>query len=631
MVVEKPVPEFWAWLPWALLNWGLTVVILAMVAVGLGFLGATLRYGPRVAWQKVLRLLRAIPEDLLYTSPRRLWALTRLAVKEAVRRRVVVGFAVFIVVLLFAGWFLDPTSEHPAQLYLSFVLDATGYLVLLMALFLSALSLPSDIRYRTIHTVVTKPVRPTEIVLGRIFGFTLVGTVLLLVMAPISYAFVLRGLAHTHTLSAEDLSPVDAEQTASDAQAKVGYTDRVRGHRHRVQVEPVARRGPTEVVRDHWHEWTVDRSGGETRYRLSGPRGMLQARVPVYGKLRFRDTKGFDIDKGIDVGDEWTYRTYIQGATEAASVWTFQGVTEDRFPEGLPVEMTLGVFRTHKGKIEREVLGALSVRNPRTGLTVEVEIFESKEFSVKQIWIPRKITEFSGAEVIPRRQRLIDGSVDITPPPERMNPELANRDEFDLFEDLVDDGTVEIWLQCLEGGQYFGAAQADLYLRAADAPFVLNFLKGYVGIWLQMVLVIAFGVMFSTLVSAPVALVAQGGVMLLGFFKDFMVQLGRGELIGGGPSEALVRLVKQENLVIQLNPGLGTKLVKMFDTVAELFIRAMAALLPPLSDFSFVAYVADGYNISANLLAVRTLTALAFLIPVALFGYLFLKTREVAQ
>ena len=36
-------------------------------------------------------------------------------------------------------------------------------------------SLPADIKTKTIYTVVTKPVRPGEIVLGRIVGFSLVG------------------------------------------------------------------------------------------------------------------------------------------------------------------------------------------------------------------------------------------------------------------------------------------------------------------------------------------------------------------------------------------------------------------------------------------------------------------------
>ena len=48
-----------------------------------------------------------------------------------------------------------------------------------------------------------------------------------------------------------------------------------------------------------------------------------------------------------------------------------------------------------------------------------------------------------------------------------MDPSLAKKKEYDLFDDLTDNGRMEIWLRCLEPKQYFGAAQADLYLRAA--------------------------------------------------------------------------------------------------------------------------------------------------------------------
>ena len=55
------------------------------------------------------------------------------------------------------------------------MLTATSYLVLLLALIISSLSLPADIKNRTLHTVVTKPVRASEVVLGRIVGFTVGG------------------------------------------------------------------------------------------------------------------------------------------------------------------------------------------------------------------------------------------------------------------------------------------------------------------------------------------------------------------------------------------------------------------------------------------------------------------------
>lgn len=137
------------------------------------------------------------------------------------------------------------------------------------------------------------------------------------------------------------------------------------------------------------------------------------------------------------MGDEDTYRSFIAGSTLAAAIFTFRGITEDAFPEGLPVEMNIGIFRTHKGVIEKGVLGSLSVRNPKTGKKVEVRVFEAKDNIIDVQNIPRQWTH--------------DGK------------------KVDLFQDLVDDGQVEVWLQCVASEQYFGAGPADLYLRAKDA------------------------------------------------------------------------------------------------------------------------------------------------------------------
>lgn len=171
--------------------------------------------------------------------------------------------------------------------------------------------------------------------------------------------------------------------------------------------------------------------------------------------------------------------------------------------------MNIGVFRTYKGNIEKGVLGSLSVRNPN-GLTVETEIFESMEFAIKKIALPRKIVNYSSKQIILRKTPTAKGMV-ISPPSDQYDPKLLKKTEFDLFRDLSDNGRFEVWLRCLEPAQYFGTSQRDLYIRAGDASFELNFVKAYLGIWMQMVLMIAFGVMFSTFLSGPVALTATLG------------------------------------------------------------------------------------------------------------------------
>jgi hypothetical protein len=598
MVVDpKDLITFLEWLPSALLEWVTVVACVAVAATVVGWLLAAILHGPVAATRTTGEVLRNMVIDMVRLSPRRVWALARLAIQESIRRRVVVVFAVFILLLLFAGWYLDPESIDPARLYLDFVLTATGYLVLLLALFLSSQSLPADIKNHTIYTVVTKPVRASEVVLGRIVGFTVVTTFLLLVMGLISYVFVERGLAHTHQLTAADLDAVKG--AGGKAVGFQGRTSRVHGHRHKVMID-ASGKGRVEMEQRHWHSLAVQKKDNETAYELGPEEGMLVARVPVYGKLRFLDRQGQPTEKGINVGDEWTYRSFITGGSLARAIWTFDGVTEDRFPRGLPIEMTIEIFRTYKGDIEQGVPGSLTVRNPKTGVASAKLRFEGKEFAVDMHRIPRKMQGQNGKEL-------------------------------DLFKDLVDDGKVEIWLQCEAPNQNFGAAQADMYLRAGDAPFAWNFAKGYFGIWLQAVLVITLGVTFSTFLSGPVAMIATAGALLGGFFSDFMYRLSTQQTYGGGPFESLRRLVTQEGVTAPLEPSFQATVVKVLDQVAELGLRVLALILPDFGRFNFSDRVASGFNIPGDIALIYTCRAFAFLLPVFVAGYLCLRNREVAR
>jgi len=456
----------------------------------------------------------------------------------------------------------------------------------------------------------------------------------------VSYVFVLRGLDHAHELTADSLAP--ASGAAGEKGDKVGYTgyhpsvdpdtDEVtkRHHRHRVTVS-ASGEAPVEIERGHSHGVRRGSGAAQGTYSLGGPEGLLVARVPVYGKLRFRNEAGADTEKGINVGDEWMYRSFIAGGSQAAAVWTFQSVTERKFGQGLPLEMNIEVFRTYKGDIEKGVFGSIALRNPRTGLTVEVDLFESKDFVISKLFIPREIKRFSGARMVSRKIESPDG-VEYVPPRDALEYRLLDKKQFDLFEDLVSDGEVEVWLQCLEPSQYFGASQPDLYLRAGDAWFAVNFFKGYLGIWFQMVLVIGFGVMFSTFLSGPVAMIATAGALVGGFFREKMIELATGQALGGGPFEALLRLVNQDNLTVELEAGLKTYLVQIADRVAGAPLWVFAMILPPFSEFSYANWVAYGFDILwTPYVAVPLLRTLAFLVPVFVAGYFFLKTREVAR
>ena len=57
----------------------------------------------------------------------------------------------------------------------------------------------------------------------------------------------------------------------------------------------------------------------------------------------------------------------------------------------------------------------------------------------------------------------------------------------------------------------------------------------------------------------------------------------------------------------------------------------LSSILPSFGDFSYAGFVADGFNIDANTMLVRSVEALAFFVPVFIAGYFFMKMREVAR
>ncbi len=611
MVVENPILPYLQWLlegdsargiGGALYTYLTTAGIVALAVLVLGYLIAAVRHGPLAAGDMTYRVLLAAVRDLFGISPRRVWALARLAVKESLRRRVWASFVVFAVILLFAGWFLDPQSPNPAKLYLSFVLTWTSYLVLLLSLFLSTFSLPTEIKNRIIYTVVTKPVRAGEIVLGRMLGFAIVGSVILALMGLASYVFVVRSLRHSHDVAG-----------AVDAKTGRGVTTEDLDHRHEFVVDPKRSKEElhfTEYASESSHRHSMEvqtDEQGNTTYAI-GPREDLEvARVPMMGVLTYYDRDG-QPGKGISVGKEWGYRRFVEGNTPAAVKWTFENVTAERFPNGLPVERTIRIFRTHKGIMDRGVRGTMFVKNPDTQTRTIAFPFTAKEFRVDSDFLPRTL-------------------------------EGSGRRQLDLFKDLVTpEGRVEIWLQCNDSGQYFGAAQADLYLRAADAPFAVNFFKGFLGIWYQMLLVIGYGVMLSTFLSGPVAMLTTLGISILGLFSEFIRELTSSVLepdiknkLGGGPIEAAIRLGRQSGVMTDLEDSAGIRIAQMADQAMMVLLRGVSRLIPDFSQFDNITWVASGFDVPSDLWMQQGTMVAGYLLAAFFAGFLFMRTREVGK
>lgn len=606
MVLENEILPYLQWL-WngspgslgAVPRFLLIALGLLMMGLVLGYSIAAARHGLLRGGDIVYRTITNGIRELLETSPRRVGALARLAMKEAWRRRVIVALVIFLLVLVFASWFLRTDHQDPAKLYISFVLTATTYLVLGIALLLSAFSLPGDFKTKTIYTIVTKPVRAGEIVLGRIIGFTIVGTILLAIMGVTSYIFVIRSLDHTHEIELGSLKIVtnaNNEPTGQD-----GRTTLDAYHRHEVELD---NDGNGIALNNYGHTHRIVKQGD--RSVVLGADGIMRARVPKWGKLSFLDRQGVPKQRGISVGSEWTYRSFVDGNTQATAIWTFNDINsslnyDDGEQSGLPIGLIVRVFRTHKGIIGKPITGSIQVRNPETGLTSEVTPFSALDAKIEERIIPRKLV----------------GTDD---------------KQYDLYKDFVSsNGQLEIRIQCLEGGQYFGFAQPDLYLRLPDKSPVVNYLKVYLSIWVQMVIVIAIGVTASTLLSGPVAMLFTTAFIVLGFFRPFFVGVAEGTEYGGGPVESFYRLITQKNIITNLDDNMLTTVIKAADWVFTTFMWTLAQVLPDFSALSTIAFAAYGFDVPADRVYQDLTMCAAYVVGLSIVGYFLLRTREVAR
>ena len=617
MVVDQSEFEsFGFWFSSYMVDFAMLALFMLVGWAILAFALTAIRNSPgRAAKMIAGTIKRAFIVDFPRTSIRRTMAMSRLAIQEAIRNKVLIIFVLFVALLLFAGWFLDVENDHPARLYLGFVLSASTYLLLALAMFLSAFSLPNDIKNRTIYTITTKPVRAHEIFLGRVFGFAAVGTLLLVLMASVSYGFVVRGLEHEHMI---DKTAIEWDESTG---LGTGKTSVDAYHRHDFTINrnlvkaantdvPV---GTTELAKGHSHNIYLR----DDRYIVGPPTGDLLARVPVYGELSFLDRYGQpSAEGGLNVGKEWTYRSYIEGNTLNTAIWEFKNLTENMFVTSnskgvLPLELNLRVFRSTKGKIESRIRGEILLVNPEETLSNEERFsapipFEADEFVTTQVNI-----KFSDIR--------------------RQNPSTGELENIDLFRDLVDRGKLQVHIRCKDHAQFFGMAQADVYIRAPEGSFEANLIKCYLGIWMQMLLVILLGVFFSTFLNGIVALISSVAIVAMGMFAGFIGDIQTGEAPGGGPIESIVRNITQQGATLELEMGdTAIEVIKSLDGFYLNTMESLAKLAPDFSKFNMSSKVAYGYDIHLDLILKQLVTTMVYFFVLVLAGYFILTSREIA-
>lgn len=531
----------------AVIGWALVCGVGLALVLGVSFLAMLASRGGRglVLWGNELG---GMLDDLVSISPRRVWALTQLTFREAIRRKALLVFVVFAILFMFAGWFLsssDLAPEFQVKVYVTFVLRAISWLILPVVLLLACWGIPEDIKQRSLHTVVTKPARRLEVVLGRMLGFSVVATAVLLVMALVGWGWINRQL------------PEEAKQ-------------------------------------------------------------YLTCRQPIFGSLSFLDREGNVADKGINTGDIWEFHSYIEGATKARAIYTFEGISPAALDgEGnLHLENRFQAFRSHKGDMNRALYFQYALVNPDSGLRVTRPLLTVNEFRGRTDLIPRTLPMLDMA----------GGRAD--------EGEAGAKQTYDLIDDLVGkDGRLVVEVSCVDPGQYLGMARPDLFVRTPDRPFWVGYFKAVFGIELMLLLVVMLGVAASTFVKGPVATLVTFCIIVIGqTAREFMHKIvTNSEENGGGAFESIYRIVAHLNPSTPLPEGPATQAMKFVDGI---MLNAMWLVEHLIPDFDFftrsLTYLANGFDVRFDSAVLPGIAiALGYFFPCVLLGYFCLRIREL--
>ncbi len=125
---------------------------------------------------------------------RSIWAVATNTIKQALRMKIAAVFIVLLIVLLpvmgvsMTG---DGTLKGRLQTFVSYGLSLTNFLLCLLTIIVSIYTLTNDIKQRQIYTVITKPIRRYQLLLGKLLGVVLLSAALLALFSAIIYTITI--------------------------------------------------------------------------------------------------------------------------------------------------------------------------------------------------------------------------------------------------------------------------------------------------------------------------------------------------------------------------------------------------------------------------------------------------------
>jgi hypothetical protein len=570
-------------------NFALVVLLFTAIGVVYMFRGSSATAAGTIDWLRTLAgafAMLAVTLPVLYdlfTRMRwqRIWALARVSLKEAVRKRVVLVFAAMALIFLFAGWFIPYKAENQLRNYVSVVYFGIMVVFLLTAGLLGAFGIPTDVKNQSIHIIVTKPVEKFEIVLGRFLGYATLLTVGLAIIGGLSLIYVLRG--------------VNPDAAFESLKARVPVYGRL-----------------------GFYGTKGDSVGREWDYRryVSAPQpGQVNA-PRQFAFWSFKDLPAELGERSGPVTFEFTFDVFrLNKGTEGKGIFCTFTFADGRLNM---VELEQTVKNIHEERTRRQAELAKKPMAPEERQAAFTRIGDEliKKYGV---------LELAGEEVTDYHTQTLQIPAAFFKRLTELETEKQRDPGIPMMNVLVNVDRSSLQ-------QMLGVAPRDFYLLADERSFEVNFLKGMMGMWCTFLLVLGVGIACSTYLSGVISWVCTMFLFGAGLFTDYIRRLAEGSEAGGGPLEAAYRIINRSPLAAPIDPGPGASILEGTDQVFRWWLGRFLSLLPDVSRWDLHHYVANGFDISWGLLVADNFVPLALqLLPWGVLAFYLMKFREIAN
>ena len=604
--------------------------------------------------------------DLVHFSCRRTWAIARLMVREAIRLRVlfvlVIGLPVIVIADLTSRYF-DPVFQATGGLIAVAELAIT-LVGIAVALFLSTYSVPHEVATKTVYSLVTKPVSRLEIIAGKMVGLMVVLAMVTFGLGLLSYGYILHRAQRVKAMATARL----AERTADDqplALRTIAEQGPLRASVYQVPSESlhiVHREGREDVewlsgYKTHRAHWGFSRlpvdltDRGRARVaidvQLPTPSGQpwsaeqRKVRVRLHdGPPRSRRSLGrvylLDPDGHLEIAipkarPDGT-RFYTGGQLWVSLCATGKeliGAGEDRMPLGvkdssctilLPDDRTVAsgsglklstTFSSNKSWIggrgsTRLLMGRVRFDGIPSGMAGAGKAVLQIDIAVPT---SSNISRDARAQVA-----IVNDSTG-----ERhlatFRPEKGTTALVEVPAKLLKGGKLAVYLRSLDKQVEMGINQESIHLWAANRPFLVNWVKVLVMMWLGFCVIASIGLCISTFVGWYVAVMFTSAAMVVANVWPRLVRAAmRGQITLLGSAG-----------------GGGSVAAKVYIAVFRLF----GLLLPDFNKMDYGDVVGRGVNAPLSALVAIPGGALwhaaAYMLAMVLLGYVIFRIREVAR